>query len=73
MAMELNDQYGHINDPTQYLICKRFELNFAKLQEINVFMTSMLDRILHLLDTINKRINEVTSRIIGLERHQHRD
>ena len=73
MAFDLDDPYSHISCPTQYLICKRFDLNFAKLQEINVFMTSMLDRILKLVDTINKRINELMSRIIGLERHQHRD
>ena len=64
MSNDLNDQYAHINDATHYLIYKRFELNFAKLDRINEFMTSMLTRILQVIDAINKRITDIMERLL---------
>ena len=72
--MDLNDKFNNIQNPTQYLIEKRFELNFKKLKEINEFIVSMLNRILVCVDCVNKKIatlmekiNDISIRISRLE------
>jgi hypothetical protein len=65
--MNLNDNFSNIQNPTHYLIEKRFELNYRKLKDINEFIVSMLDRILVCVDDINKKINNITLRILRLE------
>jgi hypothetical protein len=42
----MNDNFSNIQNPTHYLIEKRFELNYRKLKDINEFIVSILDRIL---------------------------
>lgn len=65
--MNLNDNFSNIQNPTHYLIEKRFELNYRKLKDINEFIVSMLDRILKCVDDINKKINDITLKILRLE------
>ena len=65
--MNLNDKFSNIQNSTHYLIEKRFELNYRKLKDINEFIVSMLDRILKCVDDINKKINDITLRILRLE------
>jgi hypothetical protein len=63
----MNDNFSNIQNPTHYLIEKRFELNYRKLKDINEFIVSILDRILKCVDDINKKINDITLRILILE------
>lgn len=72
--MNLNDNFSNIQNPTHYLIEKRFELNYKKLKDINEFIVSMLDRILVCVDSVNKqiatllkKINDITLKIMRLE------
>tara|TARA_R110001592_G_scaffold130227_1_gene343374 strand:+ start:1777 stop:1983 length:207 start_codon:yes stop_codon:yes gene_type:complete len=65
--MNLDDRFSHVNNPTHYLIEKRFELNLKKLKEINEFVVSMLNRILICVDDINKKINDISIRVMNLE------
>ena len=72
--MNLEDRYSNIQNPTHYLIEKRFELNFKKLKDINEFIVSMLNRILICVDSVNKqiatlmkKINDITLIIMRLE------
>jgi hypothetical protein len=70
----MNDNFSNIQNPTHYLIEKRFELNYRKLKDINEFIVSILDRILVCVDSVNKqlatlmeKINDISLRILILE------
>lgn len=51
-----------------YLMEQRFMLNFSKLKTINDFVTKMLTRILECVDSICKRINDLTIIIMRMEK-----
>jgi hypothetical protein len=70
----MNDNFSNIQNPTHYLIEKRFELTYRKLKDINEFIVSILDRILVCVDSVNKqlatlmeKINDISLRILILE------
>lgn len=56
----------HYHDPVMYMIEKRYESTFNKLQSIQQYLVSLVDRILKVISDMNLRLSYVMELCLGL-------
>ena len=64
------------HNPTQYLINSRFESTMSKLENIQQYIVSLVDRILKVISDINLRLSYVMNLVLRLSEnpvHPSRD
>ena len=54
-----------------YLIEKKFESTTNKLKEIQQYIVSLVDRILHVIGDMNLRLNYIMELCLGLSKDPH--
>lgn len=59
--MDLHDNFSNIHNPTQYLIHKKWEHQ----EQININTTSLLNRLLILLDKIDKKVSSLYKNLMN--------
>ena len=59
----------HFHDPTQYLINRNYECTINKLEGIQQYLVSLVDRILKVVADINVRLNYVLELCLRLTEH----
>jgi hypothetical protein len=59
--MNLDDKFSNIHNPTQYLIHKKWEHQ----EKININTTSLLNRLLILLDKIDKKVSSLYKNLMN--------
>ena len=56
----------HYHDPIMYMIEKRYEATINKLQSIQEYLVSLIDRILKVVADMNLRLGYVIELCLGL-------
>tara|TARA_R110002124_G_scaffold60519_1_gene165915 strand:+ start:239 stop:478 length:240 start_codon:yes stop_codon:yes gene_type:complete len=56
----------HFHNPTQYLINSRFEATMTKLETIQQYIVSLVDRILKVISDMNLRLSYVMNLCLRL-------